>query len=60
MDNAGDETNMEFGAGAFLGVEYFVRPKMGIGAEYGYGLHYHDSNVELMGGTGNLMLNLYF
>ena len=60
MNNAGDETNMEFGAGAFLGVEYFVRPKMGIGAEYGYGLHYHDSNVMLQGGTGNLMLNLYF
>ncbi|MDG2164810.1 MAG: hypothetical protein P8K69_03605 [Flavobacteriales bacterium] len=60
MDNAGDETNMAFGAGAFLGVEYFVRPKMGIGAEYGYGLSYGDSNVELGGGMGALMLNLYF
>ena len=60
MDNAGEETNLDFGAGAFIGVEYFVRPKMGIGAEYGYNLQYSDENVSLEGGTGHIMLNLYF
>ena len=38
MMNHDDETEMSFGAGGFVGVEYFVRPKMGIGAEYGHGL----------------------
>ena len=60
MDNTDDETNMSFGANGFVGVEYFVRPKMGIGAEYHYGLGYADSNVTLGGSMGALMLNLYF
>ena len=60
MHKHGDDTEMTFGAGAFIGVEYFVRPKMGIGAEYGYGLSYGDSNVSLGGTMGALMLNLYF
>ena len=60
-DDAG-ESSTDFAAGAsgFIGVEYFVRAKMGIGAEYSYGLNYADSNVSLGGTMGSLMLNLYF
>ena len=60
MMNHDDETEMSFGAHGFVGVEYFVRPKMGIGAEYRHGLNYADSNVSLGGSMGSLMLNLYF
>ena len=60
-DEAGEKsTDMSFGANGFIGVEYFVRAKMGIGAEYTYGLKYDDSNVSLGGSMGALMLNLYF
>jgi hypothetical protein len=47
-------------ASGFIGVEYFVRAKMGIGAEYSYGLNYADSNVSLGGTMESLMLNFYF
>lgn len=60
MMNHDDETEMSFGANGFIGVEYFVRPKMGIGAEYHHGLNYADSNISLGGSMGALMLNLYF
>lgn len=60
MLNHDDETEVSFGAHGFVGVEYFVRPKMGIGAEYHHGLNYDDSNVTLGGSMGSLMLNLYF
>lgn len=62
-DLAGEKTsNMSFGASGFIGVEYFVRPKMGIGAEYSYGLSYDnsDSNFTIGGNMGSVMLNLYF
>ena len=60
-DDAGEKsTDMSFGANGFIGVEYFVRAKMGIGAEYSYGLNYADSNVSLGGSMGAVMLNLYF
>jgi hypothetical protein len=60
-DEAGEKsTDMSFGANGFIGVEYFVRAKMGIGAEYSYGLNYADSNVSLGGSMGAVMLNLYF
>ena len=60
MHDHDGETEVEFGANGFVGVEYFVRPKMGIGAEYHHGLNYGDSNVSLGGSMGSLMLNLYF
>ena len=60
MHDHDDETEIDFGAHGFIGVEYFVRPKMGIGAEYHHGLNYGDSNVSVGGSMGNLMLNLYF
>ncbi len=60
MMNHHDETEMSFGAHGFVGVEYFVRPKMGIGAEYHHGLNYADSNVSLGGSMKALMLNMYF
>lgn len=60
-DDAGEtSTDMTFGASGFIGVEYFVRPKMGIAAEYSYGLDYADSNFSIGGTMGALMLNLYF
>ena len=60
-DDAGESsTDISVGASGFIGVEYFVRAKMGIGAEYSYGLNYADENVSLGGSMGALMLNFYF
>ena len=61
-DDLAGETATDFAGGVngFVGVEYFVRAKMGIGAEYSYGLNYDGDNISLGGAMGSLMLNLYF
>jgi hypothetical protein len=54
-----NKAGMTFGIGVrgFIGAEYFIFPKIGIGAEYGWGLGYQmsgkgKSTVESTGGTG--------
>jgi hypothetical protein len=53
-----DKSGMTFGIGVrgFIGVEYFIFPKIAIGAEYGLGLGYQmtgkgRSEVQTQGGT---------
>jgi hypothetical protein len=63
MDDV-EDSGMGFAAGGFVGVEYFVRPKMGLSAEYAHGLVYETMNEEsffgIGGGTTSINLNFYF
>lgn len=54
-----DKQGMVFGIGVrgFIGAEYFILPKISVGAEYGWGLGYQmqgkgKMDVESTGGTG--------
>ena len=50
-------------ASIFVGCEYFIAPKIAIGAEYSYGttLSISDQiNFLLEGGTGLIRMNFYF
>ena len=62
----GEEENSDMSAGinAFVGAEYFFRPKMSLGAEYRHGISYQMSDsektFEISGKTTAIYLNLYF
>ena len=62
--SADDEvSSMGFTAGGFVGVEYFVRPKMGLSAEYSHGLSYStegDESTFEIGQLGMTSINLNF
>lgn len=50
-------------ANIFVGCEYFIASKVGIGAEYAYGPTLSISNqinFLLQGGTGSIRMNFYF
>tara|TARA_B110000967_G_C18886499_1_gene564331 strand:- start:187 stop:750 length:564 start_codon:yes stop_codon:yes gene_type:complete len=53
-------TDMTGGINGFIGVEYFIKAKIGLGAEYLYGLNIKNEGFILGGATGTLMLNFYF
>ena len=63
-----EHSGMGFGASGFIGVEYFVMPKIGLSAEYSHGLSYesHDeagtetTDLSIGGSTTSLGLNFYF
>ena len=59
-----EESSFAFGAMGFIGVEYFFKPKMSLGAEYSHGIMYYTDDVDTMfgiaGGTGAINLNFYF
>lgn len=63
MDDV-EDSGMGFSAGGFIGVEYFVMPKMGLSAEYGHGIAYETMNdasfFGIGGGTTSINLNFYF
>tara|TARA_B110000977_G_C11028905_1_gene474381 strand:+ start:123 stop:731 length:609 start_codon:yes stop_codon:yes gene_type:complete len=59
-----EDSSFEFGAHGFIGVEYFFKPKMSLGAEYMHGINFYSDDVEsefsINGGTAGLNLNFYF
>lgn len=59
-----DESSFGFGAAGFIGVEYFFKPKMSLGAEYSHGLSYTSDDVNstfgIAGGTTAIRMNFYF
>lgn len=59
-----EDSSFSFGAMGFIGVEYFFKPKMSLGAEYHHGISYEtdDANTwfDLAGGTSAINLNFYF
>mgnify|MGYP006076265177 FL=1 len=63
--NDSENSSYGFGCDAFVGVEYFVKPKLSLGAEYQYGfMFYMDeaafSGFNLGGTTTSINLNFYF
>lgn len=67
-DANGDEISSEsmfgFGAHGFIGVEYFVKPKMSLGAEYTHGLSFMSgddaSEFDISGASTAIRMNFYF
>ncbi len=67
-DTNGDEIYSEsmfgFGANGFIGVEYFVKPKMSLGAEYTHGLSFMSgddaSEFDISGASTAIRMNFYF
>jgi len=59
-----ENSMFSFGATGFIGVEYFFKPKMSLGAEYHHGIMYHtddvDTEFDIAGGTTAINLNFYF
>ena len=59
-----EESSFGFGAMGFIGVEYFFKPKMSLGAEYQHGLFYNtddaNTSLDISGGTTAINLNFYF
>ena len=63
-DIQSEGSEFSFGARGFIGVEYFFKPKMSLGAEYYHGLDYKTDDVNtrfsVNGGTTAINLNFYF
>jgi hypothetical protein len=59
-----EDSSFGFGANGFIGVEYFFKPKMSLGAEYMHGFNFYSDDVDnefsIRGGTAGLNLNFYF
>lgn len=62
--NETEESSHGFGVDALVGVEYFIVPKMSLGAEYKYGFMFSqnpdNSSFSLGGHTSAINLNFYF
>tara|TARA_B110000977_G_C11028905_1_gene474382 strand:+ start:806 stop:1369 length:564 start_codon:yes stop_codon:yes gene_type:complete len=60
-DSTGEKyTDVAGGINGFIGVEYFIKEKIALGAEYLYGLNIKNDSFVLGGTMGTLMLNFYF
>ena len=66
LEGSEDVETSSFGLGAnvFVGVEYFFKPKMSLGAEYQHGLAFSSDDAgslfNIGGGTSSMNLNFYF